>query len=85
MSVWCLDNIRIVRVRWFDDAEKKKRPGALGHVLGYGTYYPGTAYTYYWGSGWSKSNMRDMNAWKNYLQEYAEKIKHPVLVEVDRK
>lgn len=72
-------------VRWFDDAEKKKRPGALGHVLGYGTYYPGTAYTYYWGSGWSKSNMRDMNAWKNYLQEYAEKIKHPVLVEVDRK
>ena len=45
-------------VRWFDDAEKKKRPGALGHVLGYGTYYPGTAYTYYWGSGWSKSGIR---------------------------
>ena len=41
-------------VQWFGSAELPQRAGALGHVLGFSTYRPGTTYVYYWGSSWSK-------------------------------
>ena len=69
-------------VQWFSEEEKAQRPGAIGHLLGYTTYQPGASYVYYWGSGWSKADMPDMETWKQYLKEYARKIEKPLHVEV---
>lgn len=40
---------------------------AIGHILAPSTYTPGESYTYWWGSGWSKGGVTDMEAWKNIL------------------
>lgn len=69
-------------VQWFQDTEKSLHPGALGHVLGISTYTPETTYTYYWGSGWSKGGIAGMDAWKQYLKEYACKVNHPLQVTI---
>lgn len=36
---------------------------AIGHVLGYSTYTPGTTFTYWFGSGWSKAGISDLDEW----------------------
>jgi hypothetical protein len=36
---------------------------AIGHVLGHSTYRPGTTFTYWFGSGWSKAGIKDLNEW----------------------
>lgn len=69
-------------VVWFDEKERRKRSGALGHVLGYATYMPGKQYRYYWGSGWSKSDIPDMTVWEHYLRDYALKTEKPLRVEI---
>jgi hypothetical protein len=63
----------------FDEKEKTER-GADGHVLAISDYVPGSQYTYYWGSGWSKANIKDAAHWNKYMSEYAEKIKNPLKV-----
>lgn len=75
-------SLRNTFVQWFQDTEKSLHPGALGHVLGISTYTPETTYTYYWGSGWSKGGIAGMDAWKEYLKEYARKVNHPLQVTI---
>lgn len=41
---------------------------AIGHVLGYSTYRPGTAFTYYFGSGWSKAGIDGLDEWIKLLR-----------------
>ncbi len=36
---------------------------AIGHILGYSTYYPGKTFTYYFGSGWSKAGITSLDDW----------------------
>ena len=36
---------------------------AIGHVLGHSTYHPGTTFTYYFGSGWSKAGIDGLQEW----------------------
>lgn len=36
---------------------------AIGHVLGHSTYYPGSTFTYYFGSGWSKAGINGLDEW----------------------
>lgn len=36
---------------------------AIGHVLGYSTYTPGTTFTYWFGSGWSKAGISSLDEW----------------------
>lgn len=43
--------------------------GAVGHVLGYTTYTPGTTLTYRFGSAWSKGGVPDLDAWENILKQ----------------
>lgn len=69
-------------VQWFGEEEKKERPGALGHVLGETTYQPGDTYIYYWGSGWSKADVPDMDAWKKILKDFSLRVKQPLKVTV---
>lgn len=41
----------------------KPKGDAIGHILAPGFYKPGDTFTYYWGSGWSKGFMPDMETW----------------------
>ena len=49
---------------------------ALGHVLGISTYEPGNDFVYYWGS--------KAEDWTNYLKDYAEKVRNPLVVTVQK-
>lgn len=44
------------------------RGAAIGHVLGYSTYYPGTTFTYYFGSGWSKAGIGSLDEWTELIR-----------------
>lgn len=47
--------------------------GAVGHVLGYTTYVPGTVLTYWFGSAWSKGGVPDLDAWETILKQFKKK------------
>lgn len=46
------------------------RGAAIGHVLGYTTYEPGTTLTYWFGAGWSKADIADLDTWENLLKAF---------------
>lgn len=60
----------------------KEISGAIGHVLGISPYKPGDTFVYYWGSGWSKGGVKDMNAWTSYLKDFSVKLASPLKVSV---
>lgn len=55
---------------------------ALGHILAKSPYKHGDCYVYYWGSGWSKGAMPDMQSWKKYLTEFSVRLANPLKVEI---
>ena len=63
----------------FSPAEASQR-GASGHVLVTDTYKPGSTYTYYWGSAWSKAGWQSHDEWDKYLSDYAKRLKSPLEV-----
>lgn len=56
--------------------------GASGHGVGVITYQPGEKYTYYFGSAWSKNDVRSFNEWKLRSTEYLESLHAPLKVSV---
>lgn len=60
----------------------KEVSGAIGHVLAVSPYQPGDTFVYYWGSGWSKGGMKDMNQWTSYLKDFSAKLSAPLEVKV---
>lgn len=71
--------LKEARPEWFKKNEAKKI-GASGHLLAISDYKPGSMYTYYFGSSWSKYDMPDMAAWEAYLADYSQKLKKPLKV-----
>ena len=71
--------IKEAKTQMFGNKEAKER-GASGHVLAISTYKPNSEYTYYWGSGWSKYGFDSMAAWAEYLDQYAQRVRHPLTV-----
>ena len=67
-------------VLFSEKESKEERGGATGHVLAVSDYTPDSEYVYYWGSGWSKAGMDSMDKWTEYLNEYAQKVRHPLTV-----
>lgn len=67
----------------FTEAAQKEHGGALGHVLGISEYEPGAEYIYYWGSGWSKYGFGTDTDWTRYLEEYAQKVRNPLVLTVE--
>ena len=55
---------------------------AIGHVLATSLYEPNSSYVYYWGSGWSKGGVQDMDAWTAYLKDFSKQLASPLEVEV---
>ena len=45
------------------EAFEEPKGTAVGHVLGYSTYHPGSTFTYYFGSGWSKAGIENLDEW----------------------
>ena len=65
--------------------------GATGHLLGSCAYAPGSEFTYWFGSGWTKAlpaekggntPVKDFEAWKAVLRDAALRIAQPLVVEV---
>ena len=56
--------------------------GNSGHGVGMLTYKPGTKYTYYFGSAWSKNDVRTMNEWKLRAEETLDAIRTPLKVTI---
>lgn len=63
---------------------EKPAGDALGHVLGMSAYEPGNDFVYYWGSGWSKYGFEKAEDWTNYLKDYAEKVRNPLVVTIQK-
>ncbi|KAA6300555.1 MAG: hypothetical protein EZS26_003301 [Candidatus Ordinivivax streblomastigis] len=63
----------------FSPDEKKER-GAEGHLLAISNYTGGKNYTYYWGGAWSKADIKDSDAWNQYVWEFAEKVRKPCTI-----
>lgn len=74
------ETLKEIRVRWANEQERKAYAGALGHILAVSSYKPGTSFTYYWGSGWSKGNITSATQWNEYLKSYKQKLDHPIVV-----
>lgn len=51
---------------------------AVGHVVLKGTVTGNTPFIYYWGSGWSKGGMENMDKWVNTLRHKRQTILHPL-------
>lgn len=51
---------------------------AIGHILAPKAYRDGEAFTYWWGSGWSKAEMPDAASWNKYLKNYAHGLDAPL-------
>ncbi len=54
----------------------------VGHIMSNTTYTPGSPYVYYWGSGWSKGGVSDMEAWTDYLGGFYDSLQNPLEVRV---
>lgn len=73
------NKVKEAKAMMLSDKEAKER-GATGHVLAISNYKPNAEYTYYWGSGWSKYGFESMEAWTNYLDQYAQRVRHPLTI-----
>ena len=56
--------------------------GNSGHGVGVVTYKPDMKYTYYFGSAWSKNDVRTLNEWKLRAEETLESLRAPMKVTV---
>lgn len=72
---------------FLDDVEEvsyvplpQETAGGVGHVAGTADYRPGTSFTYYFGSAWSKYDVPTMDDWKQRLVRYGQNLKQPLEV-----
>lgn len=56
--------------------------GNAGHGVGVITYQPNEKYTYYFGSAWSKNDVRTLNEWKLRAEETLNALHAPLKVTV---
>ena len=60
---------------------KTPENGIAGHAVGITDYEPGTRYTYYFGSAWSKNDVRTFNEWRLRAEETLHALKEPLRIE----
>ena len=61
---------------------KEKRGGNEGHAIGIVDNYTGEPYTYYFGSAWSKFDIRTQAEWQQRIDWTMRCIKEPLEVKV---
>lgn len=74
--------VNAIRPVFFSPEEKKMRNNADGHILAYSTYTPDSDYVYYWGFAWDKAAIQTSEAWNEYMNDFAQKVRHPLTVTV---
>jgi len=60
--------------------EQDRQNGNAGHIIGVKSYTPGTRFTYYFGSAWSKNDVRTMDEWKLRSEQTIDAIHSPMNV-----
>lgn len=55
---------------------------AVGHAVLKSTVKNGEPFTYYWGSGWSKGGMPDMETWTKALRHKRECLRQPLVTRI---
>lgn len=70
------NGVKATRKMMFENPEN----GNAGHALGIITYQPEEKYTYYFGSAWSKNDVRSLNEWKLRSTEYLDALHAPLKV-----
>lgn len=66
----------------FSADEKKQRANAEGHVLATSDYEPGSTHVYYWGFGWDRADVKDIDVWNSYMAAFAQKVRNPLTVTI---
>lgn len=69
-------------IKQFTEQESKERRGDYGHLLGLTKYQAKKGFTYYAGAAWSKYNIRSLNEWNNYLQQFSDNLKKPLKISI---
>lgn len=77
------EDVNQAKVVLFSEEERKMRNHAWGHVLAYSEYEPNDEYVYYWGFAWNQADIRTSEAWNEYMSDFAQKVRHPLEVDVD--
>ena len=62
--------------------EQDRQNGNAGHVIGVKSYTPGTHFTYYFGSAWSKNDVRTMDEWKLRSEQTLDALQTPMKVTI---
>lgn len=60
--------------------ETTKQSGSKNHVLGIVRQYDGKPYTYYFGSAWSRYDVKTMTEWQLLANDYLNNIKNPLII-----
>lgn len=79
------DSIGFVPFENIDGILASSNVGApIGHILGKTAYSKDTDYSYYFGSGWSKGGVTNINGWCTYLEEFSEKLRSPLNINISK-
>lgn len=62
--------------------EQDRQNGNAGHIIGVKSYTPGTRFTYYFGSAWSKNDVRTMDEWKLRSEQTIDALHSPMNVTI---
>lgn len=75
------DNVKDVKSIYYSDKESKElRGGSAGHIMAFSDYNPGDQFNYFWGFGWSHSEMKTYDQWIKYLDIFSKMVKNPLTV-----
>ena len=61
----------------------KPENGITGHAVGIADYEPKSRYTYFFGSAWSKNDVRTFNEWKLRAEETLHALRSPLKAIID--
>ena len=62
---------------------KEVQNGNAGHAVGVKCLQPGEKYTYYFGSAWSKNDVRTFREWNLRIDEYLDALYRPLRVTIE--
>ena len=69
----------------FTPEDLPQRAGAIGHVLACSSYAPGSQFSYWFGSSWSKAGaVSTLEDWSAILKSYQEKFVKPLEIVIEK-
>lgn len=76
------EKMKEIRASYFSEEEAKSRNQAKGHLLAETTLEPNSTYAYYWGFGWSHSDIRTYDIWNAHVEDFVNRLKNPLKVKI---